>query len=271
MRIARAPLQAAEAAQQGVGPPQQPPSESTAALPPLAILADLPPVAHLVEQACGVDPDFNLDEAAALGPDALGCNREAVQFNPAAAAALTNLPTPLTSFVGRERELAEVSGLLQEGSSARRVPSGDPDRRGGSGKTRLAIQVARPMVQQRRHGVWWGSQYAARPGPPARDGAGRAGSEPAPASRPCTRSPASCTSAACCWCSTTASTWPRPALTWRHRSWVPVRTSRCWPPAVSPWVSPASSSGRCRPSPSRLRPQTRTRTACSVTMRSGCS
>ena len=156
MRLARTPLRAAQAAQQGVGPPPQLPSESTSALPPLAILADLPPVAHLEERVCSVGPDFNLDEAAALGPDALPGDREVVQFSPASAAALTNLPIPLTSFVGRERELAEVSRLLAEGGSPAR------GRRlvtltgaGGSGKTRLAIQAARQMIPQWRYGVWW--------------------------------------------------------------------------------------------------------------------
>ncbi len=71
-------------------------------------------------------------------------------------AQLTNLPMPLTSFVGRERELGEVGGLLQDGGS----PTGG--RRlvtltgaGGSGKTRLAIEAARRIIPQRRHGVWW--------------------------------------------------------------------------------------------------------------------
>lgn len=127
MRLARTPLPAAEA-------PGQPPSEPTAALPPLAILADVLPVAHLGERASGVDPDSGLGEAAAF----------------------TNLPIPLTSFVGRERELAEVSRLLAEGGSlagGRRLLT--LTGAGGSGKTRLAIQAARQMLPQWRHGVWW--------------------------------------------------------------------------------------------------------------------
>jgi len=51
-----------------------------------------------------------------------------------------NLPAELTSFIGRERELAEVRGLLKQ---SRLVTLTGP---GGSGKTRLALQVARAVA-----------------------------------------------------------------------------------------------------------------------------
>ena len=47
-----------------------------------------------------------------------------------------NLPAPVTSFVGREIELAEIDGMLQE---ARLVTLTGV---GGAGKTRLALEVA---------------------------------------------------------------------------------------------------------------------------------
>jgi predicted ATPase/DNA-binding winged helix-turn-helix (wHTH) protein len=60
-----------------------------------------------------------------------------------------NLPTPLTSFVGRERELAEVKRLLA-GSCL--VTLEGP---AGVGKTRLAIQVASDLLKETPHRVWW--------------------------------------------------------------------------------------------------------------------
>jgi non-specific serine/threonine protein kinase len=61
-----------------------------------------------------------------------------------------NLPQQLSSFIGRENELAEVRGLL--GGDARLVTLCGP---GGCGKTRLALAVAREMVEAFEGGVWW--------------------------------------------------------------------------------------------------------------------
>jgi predicted ribonuclease YlaK len=47
-----------------------------------------------------------------------------------------NLPLALTSFVGREREMAEAKGLLDADRLLRLTGPG------GSGKTRLALAVA---------------------------------------------------------------------------------------------------------------------------------
>src|SRR5438094_7004623 len=59
----------------------------------------------------------------------------------------TDLPTELTSFVGRRRELAGVRQLL---SSARLVTLTGV---GGVGKTRLALQVARNLQRASPAGV----------------------------------------------------------------------------------------------------------------------
>ncbi|HSQ60895.1 MAG TPA: protein kinase [Acidobacteriota bacterium] len=59
-----------------------------------------------------------------------------------------NLPTPLTSFVGRSRERGEVRRLLANG---RLITLLGP---GGSGKTRLAIQVAKEVLGDFPDGVW---------------------------------------------------------------------------------------------------------------------
>ena len=58
--------------------------------------------------------------------------------------------------MGREQEIAAISDLVQAGGSpaggCRVVTLIGP---GGSGKTRLAIQVARLLSPQYRHGAWW--------------------------------------------------------------------------------------------------------------------
>jgi len=64
-------------------------------------------------------------------------------------AQITNLPIPLTSFIGRKRETAEVKELL---ASTRLLTLTGP---GGSGKTRLAIQVATDLLDAFKDGTWW--------------------------------------------------------------------------------------------------------------------
>ena len=72
------------------------------------------------------------------------------RFPPLKTISNTNLPRPASSFVGREREVAEVVELLRDG--ARLVTLSGP---GGSGKTRLAIESAAELVPEFRNGVFW--------------------------------------------------------------------------------------------------------------------
>jgi predicted ATPase/class 3 adenylate cyclase len=60
-----------------------------------------------------------------------------------------NLPTQLTSFVGRERELAEAGGLLE---ANRLVTLTGP---GGTGKTRLSLQVAANAAERYPDGIFF--------------------------------------------------------------------------------------------------------------------
>ena len=60
-----------------------------------------------------------------------------------------NLPSELTRFVGREREVAEISTALRD---ARMLTLTGP---GGAGKTRLALQVAARCSGSFGDGVWW--------------------------------------------------------------------------------------------------------------------
>ena len=71
----------------------------------------------------------------------------------AASAQITNLPIPLTSFVGRTQETAAVKRLLSDCTGCRRLLT--LTGAGGSGKTRLAIQVATDLIDHFIHGVWW--------------------------------------------------------------------------------------------------------------------
>ncbi len=86
----------------------------------------------------------DFDEPVALFQ--LGSER----FPPLKTISNTNLPRPASSFVGREREREELIGLLRNGS--RLLTLSGP---GGSGKTRLAVEVASELVPDFKAGVFW--------------------------------------------------------------------------------------------------------------------
>jgi predicted ATPase/DNA-binding SARP family transcriptional activator len=60
-----------------------------------------------------------------------------------------NLPTPVASFIGRARELAELSELVAHDRLVTITGTG------GVGKTRLAIEVAASALGEYRDGVWF--------------------------------------------------------------------------------------------------------------------
>ena len=60
-----------------------------------------------------------------------------------------NLPVELTSFIGREKEIAEVKQQLIDHRLVTLTGSG------GTGKTRLSLQVAADLLDQFPHGIWF--------------------------------------------------------------------------------------------------------------------
>ncbi len=68
---------------------------------------------------------------------------------PAPREARSNLPAPLTSFIGREKELGDIMRLLK---NQRLLTLVGP---GGVGKTRLAIQAASSQIGRLKDGVVW--------------------------------------------------------------------------------------------------------------------
>lgn len=64
------------------------------------------------------------------------------------AIATNNLPTQLTSFIGREKEIAEIKALLDSSRLVTLTGSG------GTGKTRLSIEVGAQELEHFANGVW---------------------------------------------------------------------------------------------------------------------
>ena len=72
------------------------------------------------------------------------------EFPPLRSLYRTNLPVPSTPFLGRERELSEVSVLLGGGARVLTLTGA-----GGTGKTRLALQSAGAVSDAFPDGVYW--------------------------------------------------------------------------------------------------------------------
>src|SRR5215216_1806497 len=61
---------------------------------------------------------------------------------------ITNLPAPLTTFIGREKEQADVIRLITKQRLVTLTGSG------GVGKTRLSLKVAEQVLGDYVNGVW---------------------------------------------------------------------------------------------------------------------
>ncbi|SNY63010.1 BTAD domain-containing putative transcriptional regulator [Paractinoplanes atraurantiacus] len=96
-------------------------------------------IREALAERLGVDPGASLREE----------HLRLLRYRPEARAeAKGNLPAPLTSFVGRDDDLARIDTLLTTG---RLVTVVGP---GGAGKTRLAIEAARRRRHEYRDGAW---------------------------------------------------------------------------------------------------------------------
>ena len=60
-----------------------------------------------------------------------------------------NLPTQLTTFIGRENEISELKQELHKHRLVTLTGSG------GTGKTRLSLQVAAELLEKFEHGIWF--------------------------------------------------------------------------------------------------------------------
>ena len=67
-----------------------------------------------------------------------------------------NLPAQVTSFVGREVEIADVTALIEKHRLVTLTGSG------GVGKTRLSLQVAANLIDGFEDGVWFCLLYTSR-------------------------------------------------------------------------------------------------------------
>jgi predicted ATPase len=92
--------------------------------------------AHRLKDLTAPEPLYQLGEA---------------EFPPLKSLNQSNLPVQPTPFVGREKELGEVLGLLGRHDLRLLTLTGP----GGSGKTRIAVQAAAEVVEAQEHGVWW--------------------------------------------------------------------------------------------------------------------
>ncbi|MFC1499813.1 protein kinase [Candidatus Zixiibacteriota bacterium] len=91
--------------------------------------------------------EFRIDLQRVLAPDASA--NTATSSTRTVQEARHNLPVQLTSFIGRDRELAELRDLISDNRLVTLTGTG------GSGKTRLSLQIAADLVEDYPDGVWF--------------------------------------------------------------------------------------------------------------------
>jgi len=107
---------------------------------------------HLLAEEMGLEPSTALTrlESAILhqAPELAGADVPVELPSPRPLVPRHNLPVGLTPFVGRDRELAELMGLLAESRLLTLTGVG------GAGKTRLALQAATAALMHYPQGAW---------------------------------------------------------------------------------------------------------------------
>ena len=158
------------------------------------------------------------------------------------------LPIPATRFVGRRQELDHLEVLLGANRLLTLVGAG------GSGKTRLALQLSRDIgAVQHPDGV----HFVELAGPwtvaPFSLGSRAPSTCENSPGKPCwTRLSPACATPERFWCWTTASTSRRPSTPWSLCCWLAAAPCGSWPPAGGAWGSRANIwcpwvVSRCRP------------------------
>jgi predicted ATPase/DNA-binding SARP family transcriptional activator/Tfp pilus assembly protein PilF len=112
----------------------------------LAALAQFEALKHSLKAELGVEPSKETIQIYESIRDSQSA--EAAQPKGQVKAQAHYLPVQLTSFVGREKEVAQVQEMLKTHRLVTLTGAG------GSGKTRLALQVASVVAEQFPDGVW---------------------------------------------------------------------------------------------------------------------
>jgi predicted ATPase/DNA-binding SARP family transcriptional activator len=110
-----------------------------------------PELRRLQERLLAQDPGLATAPQLPLAAPARAAAPAGRAAAPAVRPAPSNLPAPLTSFVGRALQIAQVGELLAQGRLVTLVGPG------GAGKTRLAIEAARRLLDEGRveaDGAW---------------------------------------------------------------------------------------------------------------------
>ncbi|HLJ56414.1 MAG TPA: protein kinase [Chthonomonadaceae bacterium] len=116
---------------------------------PAAISDAVPePVRPILARALAKVPADRFESAEQMAAALAGVSAPSSVATTSAAEPRTNLPAQLTSFIGRDDELAAIDGLLAETRLLTLTGSG------GTGKTRLAQIAARAALPSYDDGVW---------------------------------------------------------------------------------------------------------------------